>query len=204
MTNDELEEWLSRPTKAAVNTLQKIDGDILILGAGGKMGPTLARMARRATSADRRIMAVSRFSCTTARKNLQQHGVDVLPCDLLNRHAVQHLPDAPNIIFMAGQKFGTSDAPEQTWMINSVLPAIVAERFSQSRIVVFSTGCVYPLTSAATGGSIETDSLTPPGEYALFLYCSRTSFFALLQNPGNAHSAVSAQLRHRPSLRRSA
>ena len=166
MTNNELEEWLSRPTESVVNSLQRIDGDILILGAGGKMGPTLARMARRATSADRRIMAVSRFSSTTARKNLEQHGVDVIPCDLLNRHAVQQLPDAPNIIFMAGQKFGTSDAPEQTWMINSVLPALVAERFSLSRIVVFSTGCVYPLTSAATGGSVETDSLTPPGEYA--------------------------------------
>lgn len=166
MTNDELEEWLSRPTAAVVNALKKIEGDVLILGAGGKMGPTLARMARRATSPDRRILAVSRFSSTKARKDLEQHGVDSISCDLLDRAAVEKLPNAPNIIFMAGQKFGTIDQPEQTWMINSVLPAVVAERFTQSRIVVFSTGCVYPLTSVTTGGSLETDSLTPPGEYA--------------------------------------
>ena len=162
----ELEEWLSRPTEGAIEALRRLDGDVIILGAGGKMGPTLARMARRALPADRKVLAVSRYSSDGARASLEAHGVQTISCDLLDRNAVAKLPDAANVIYMAGHKFGTSDAPELTWMMNSVLPSIVAERYAGSRTVVFSTGCVYSLTSVASGGSTENDPLSPPGEYA--------------------------------------
>ena len=166
MTIEELEEWLSRPTEGVRQTLEQLSGDVLVLGAGGKMGPTLARMARRALPPGREVFAVSRFSSRSARDGLETHGVRVLQCDLLDREAVQRLPEAGNVIFMAGHKFGTKEAPGLTWMMNGVLPSIVAERYRNSRIVVFSTGCVYPLTKVEAGGSTETDSLDPPGEYA--------------------------------------
>lgn len=161
-----LEEWLSRPTDSVRETLGKLKGDLLVLGAAGKMGPTLARMARRALDPLRRVIAVSRFSNPQSKADLDRHGVETISCDLLDRAAVESLPPADNVIFMAGQKFGTSDAPEATWMINAVLPAVVAERFRHSRIVVFSTGCVYALTPSPGPGSLETDALSPPGEYA--------------------------------------
>jgi nucleoside-diphosphate-sugar epimerase len=167
---DELEEALSRPTSGVLETLREMEGDVLILGAGGKMGPTLARMVRRGLDAirqrQRRVIAVSRFSSAAAASRLQLHGVETISCDLMNREAVQSLPDAPNVIFMAGQKFGTSDAPELTWVMNTLVPAIVAERYAKSRIVVFSTGCVYPLMPVESLGAREDDPLTPPGEYA--------------------------------------
>lgn len=162
----ELDEWLSRPTERTIEALRQLDGDLIVLGAGGKMGPTLARMARRSLPADRKVFAVSRYSSSSARAELEAHGVQTISCDMLNREAVAELPDAPNVIYMAGHKFGTSDAPELTWMMNSVLPSIVAERYAGSRTVVFSTGCVYALTSVASGGSKEDDTLAPPGEYA--------------------------------------
>jgi nucleoside-diphosphate-sugar epimerase len=142
----------------------------MVLGAGGKMGPTLARMVRRGLDEighpQRRVIAVSRFSSLSAAEALHQHGVETIVCDLLDQRAVQNLPDAPNVIFMAGQKFGTSEAPELTWVMNTLTPAYVAERFAHSRIVVFSTGCVYPLMPAEGRGAREDDPLTPPGEYA--------------------------------------
>lgn len=162
----ELEEWLSRPTEGAIEALRRLDGDLIVLGAGGKMGPTLSRMARRALPADRKVFAVSRYSSDSARTSLEAHGVQTISCDLLDRHAVAKLPNAANVIYMAGHKFGTSDAPELTWMMNSVLPSIVAERYAGSRTVAFSTGCVYALTSVGSGGSTENDPLSPPGEYA--------------------------------------
>lgn len=169
-SSDDLEEALSRPTKGVLETLSSIEGDVMVLGAGGKMGPTLARMVRRAFDkighTQRRVIAVSRFSSKKAAGALTQHGVETIACDLMDRAAVNALPDVPNIIFMAGQKFGTSDAPELTWVMNTLVPAIVAERFSKSRIVVFSTGCVYPLMPASGRGAREDDPLTPPGEYA--------------------------------------
>jgi nucleoside-diphosphate-sugar epimerase len=133
------------------------------------MGPSLARMARRACDAlgqRRNVFAVSRFSSPKAKQELERHGVRAISCDLLNRDAVRKLPDAPNVIFMAGQKFGTGDVPELTWMMNTVLPAIVAERYARSRVVVFSTGCVYPLAPLDGPGSGEAEPLDPPGEYA--------------------------------------
>jgi nucleoside-diphosphate-sugar epimerase len=142
LTNvNDLEEELSRPRPGVLDTLRNQPGDILLLGAGGKMGPTLARMVRRAFDElgqnERRVIAVSRFTSEREADALERHGVEVLRCDLLDRNAVAALPDAPNVIFMAGQKFGTRDAPERTWVMNTLLPALVAERFADSRIVVF-------------------------------------------------------------------
>lgn len=170
LTLDELEYELSRPTLGVLETLQALDGDVMVLGAGGKMGPTLARMVRRGFDKighkQRRVIAVSRFSSANASQSLRRQGVETIVCDLTDRAAVSALPEVGNIIFMAGQKFGTSEAPELTWVMNTLVPAIVAERFAQSRIVVFSTGCVYPLVAASGPGSREGDALGPPGEYA--------------------------------------
>ncbi|MCA9050867.1 MAG: NAD(P)-dependent oxidoreductase [Planctomycetaceae bacterium] len=163
---DELDEWLSRPTDGVRETLAGLDGDIMVLGAAGKMGPTLARMARRALPNARRVYAVSRFSSAATQETLNRHGVDTIRCDLLDRNAVAQLPDAGNVIFMAGQKFGTADRPDLTWMMNAVVPAIAAERYRNSRIVVFSTGCVYPLVDVSSSGATEELPLNPPGEYA--------------------------------------
>jgi nucleoside-diphosphate-sugar epimerase len=168
-TEDDLEEALSRPTAGVLETLRTLQGDIAVLGAGGKMGPSLARMVRRGCDElgdKRNVFAVSRFSSPEAKRQLEQHGVRALSCDLMNRDAVRRLPEAPNVIFMAGQKFGTADAPELTWVMNTLVPANVAERYSGSRIVVFSTGCVYPLAPLDGPGSREDDVLDPPGEYA--------------------------------------
>ncbi len=161
-----LEDRLSQPPPSLMETMRAIDGDILVLGAGGKMGPTLARMARRACAPSRRVIAISRFSVEGAADDLRAHGIEPIACDLLDRDAVARLPDAPNVIFMAGQKFGTSDSPELTWVMNTLVPAIVAERYTKSRIVVFSTGCVYPLAPVSGPGSHEDDLLGPPGDYA--------------------------------------
>lgn len=168
-TVDQLEESLSRPSVGVLETLRAIRGDVLILGAGGKIGPTLARMVRRGLDEighGRRVIAVSRFSSGDAAVRLRQQGVETIACDLLDRAAVAGLPEAENVIFMAGQKFGTSETPEQTWVMNTVMPGTVAERFPKSRIVVLSTGCVYPLVAAEGPGSREGDALGPPGEYA--------------------------------------
>ena len=165
----ELEEFLSRPTPAVAQTLLQIPGDIIILGAGGKMGPSLTTMIRRAgDSIDdrRRVIAVSRFSSDSAARALEQAGVEIARADLSERDEIARLPDAPNVIYMAGQKFGTRDLPSRTWAVNTLVPAMVAERYASSRIVAFSTGNVYALSPAGSGGSRESDPLTPLGEYA--------------------------------------
>jgi nucleoside-diphosphate-sugar epimerase len=167
---DALDDELSRPTAGAMATLRRIDGDILVLGAGGKMGPTLARMARRGLdeigATDRKVIAVSRFSSPEAAAGLEAHGITTVSCDLLDREAVARLPDAANVIFMAGHKFGTADAPDLTWAMNTLVPAHAAERYRRARTVVFSTACVYPLTPVGGPGSHEDDPLGPPGDYA--------------------------------------
>lgn len=167
-TEPALEDWLSQPTAAAVETCRRLQGGILLLGVGGKMGLSLARMVRRASDlagVRRRVIGVSRFSSARAAESLREAGVEAIACDLSDREAVSRLPDAPNVIFMAGQKFGTSEAPELTWVANTLVPAIVAERYAASRIVVFSTACVYSLTSIENACD-ETAPLNPPGEYA--------------------------------------
>lgn len=167
--DDELEELLSRPTSAVVETLRHTPGDVIVLGAGGKMGPSLSSMLRRAANEvrdGREIIAVSRFSSDAAARRLEDVGVRVVRADLGDRTAVYDLPDAPNVVYMAGQKFGTRDLPSLTWAVNTLVPAMVAERFASSRIVAFSTGNVYPMSPVDGPGSRETDPLTPVGEYA--------------------------------------
>jgi nucleoside-diphosphate-sugar epimerase len=161
----ELEERLSQPSDALTASLAAVPGAILVLGAGGKMGPSLARMARRADPS-RRVIAVSRWSNRAAAEALEAHGVETGGADLLAPRELAALPDAPNVVFMAGQKFGTTGAPTATWAMNAAVPAFVAERFAGTRTVVFSTGNVYPLTPPARGGSRETDPPAPVGEYA--------------------------------------
>jgi nucleoside-diphosphate-sugar epimerase len=160
-----LEERLSRPDDDLVADLARLDGDILVLGAGGKMGPTLARMAKRAAP-EKTVCAVARFSDPTLEEKLQAQGVETIRADLLERDQIAGLPRVPNVVFMAGQKFGTSGAPSQTWAMNTLLPALVAESMAGSRIVAFSTGCVYPFVPVDSGGATEDMPLTPPGEYA--------------------------------------
>jgi nucleoside-diphosphate-sugar epimerase len=168
-SEQELEERLSRPTQGVIDTLTRRSGDIIVLGAGGKMGPTLSMMARRALDAigrADRVMAVSRFSSTAVVERLESAGVEIVRCDLTSRDAVWSLPDAPNVIFMVGQKFGTADSPSLTWVANTVVPAICAGRYRRSRIVAFSTGNVYPLVSAGGEGATEETPLATVGEYA--------------------------------------
>jgi len=161
-----LEELMSRPSPALVRDLATVPGDILVLGVGGKMGPTLARMAKRADPA-RRVIGVARFSEPGLRESLQAHGVECIAADLLSRDALAALPDAPNVVFMAGRKFGSTGSEWLTWAMNAHVPALVAERYARSRIVAFSTACVYPFVSTAGPGASEGMPPTAPsGEYA--------------------------------------
>jgi len=166
MTEEELDDALSAPRQETEAALDTCPGDVVILGAGGKMGPTLSRMARRAARDSRRVIAVSRWSSADARERLESVGVETLSCDLMDRDAVAELPEASNVIFMAGQKFGTTGAPDVTWGMNTLVPAFCAARYRDARIVAFSTGNVYALTPVESGGSRETDALAPIGEYA--------------------------------------
>jgi nucleoside-diphosphate-sugar epimerase len=167
---DQLDDLLSEPTPLAVETLARLDGDLLFLGVGGKMGPTLARMARRATDAAgarRRVIGAARFSNPEHEAWLRRHGVETVRCDLLDPAQVERLPDAANVVFMTGMKFGSTGQEALTWAMNCHLPALAAQRFRRSHIVAFSTGNVYGLTPVALGGSRETDALNPTGEYAM-------------------------------------
>jgi nucleoside-diphosphate-sugar epimerase len=166
MTEAELDDLLSTPRADTSAALAACPGDVVILGAGGKMGPTLARMVRRAAADDRRVIAISRWSSRDAERSLNQADVETIACDLLDREAVAQLPHAPNVIFMAGQKFGTTGAPAMTWAMNVLVPDYCAEHYRDARIVAFSTGNVYPLTALDAGGSRETDTPAPVGEYA--------------------------------------
>jgi len=166
MTEHELDDLLSAPRAETMAALEACPGDIIILGAGGKMGPTLARMAVRARGDSRRVIAVSRWSSAAARHALNAAGVETIRCDLLDPQSVARLPDAANVIFMAGQKFGTAEAPAMTWAMNTIVPAHCAHRYRDSRIVAFTTGNVYSLTPIERGGSREDDTPGPVGEYA--------------------------------------
>lgn len=167
---DDLEDRLSEPTAELIETFRQIEGDILILGAAGKMGPTLARMARRAADAagtPRRILGVARFTDDRSRACLTDAGVETIRCDLLEDGALARLPVAPNVVYLAGMKFGASASAAQTWAVNAFLPGLVARRFAKSRIVALSTGNVYGLVPVAGGGSVEIDAPNPTGEYAM-------------------------------------
>jgi len=161
-----LDDFMSSPSPELVRDLERIPGDILILGVGGKMGPTLARMAKRAAPS-KRVVAVARFSSPGLREELEEKGIETIACDLLDADAVNQLPRLENVIFMAGFKFGAQADPGQTWAMNVEVPALVARTFKDSRIVAFSTGCVYPFATVNEGGSTEDVAPNPPGEYAI-------------------------------------
>jgi nucleoside-diphosphate-sugar epimerase len=161
-----LEEVMTAPSPALIEDLAGLEGDILVLGVGGKMGPTLARLAKRAAP-KKRVIGVARFSDAAARTALEAHGVECLRADLLDRGAVEALPDAPNVVFMAGRKFGSTGREDLTWATNVLVPAHVAARYAVSRLVAFSTACVYPYVPVSAGGADESTPTTPPpGEYA--------------------------------------
>lgn len=161
-----LDVALSMPDDATRSALTACGGDIVVLGAGGKMGPTLARMARLAAAPTQRVIAVSRFSDSLVREQLAAAGVEMVTADLSNPRDVAALPDAPNVLWMAGQKFGTTGDPVGTWTQNVVSSVLAAERYAGARIVCFSTGNVYGRTPVGSGGSREVDPLVPDGEYA--------------------------------------
>jgi nucleoside-diphosphate-sugar epimerase len=160
-----LDDLLCRPSQALIDDLDKVEGDIVILGVAGKMGPTLAGLAKAALPA-RRIIGVARFSDASVKTWLQARGIETLNCDLLDETALRGLPKAPNIIFMAGRKFGAEGDLSLTWAMNAHVPALVAQAFPQSRIVAFSTGCVYPFVPVDGRGADENLPPNPPGEYA--------------------------------------
>jgi len=160
-----LEELLSEPRAATRETLRAISGDIAILGAGGKMGPTLAMMLRKAAP-DREIYAVSRFGDQRVRACIEGCRVRIVEADLLDESVYDRLPDVPNIFYLAGMKFGASGNQPLTWAMNAYMPALVARRFNRARIVALSTGNVYPFTDLQSGGPREQDTPGPVGEYA--------------------------------------
>ncbi|HXF26247.1 MAG TPA: NAD(P)-dependent oxidoreductase [Bryobacteraceae bacterium] len=168
-TEEDLDERLSRPTEADSAALAAMEGDLLLLGAGGKMGPSLARLARRSAGKagiSKRIIAVARFTNNHLIAQLESSGIETLSCDLLDPGILAALPDAPNVVFMAARKFGTTGAEHLTWAMNTYLPGLVAERYRESRIVTFSTGNVYGLSPAEHGGAVESTPVAPDGEYA--------------------------------------
>lgn len=178
-TVEQLEEHLSRPTDQVVQMFEQLPGDLIVLGAGGKMGPTLARMARRAADqakSPRRVLAVSRFNQAAERAKLESWGIQTLAGDLLDERFVASLPEAALVVFMAGMKFGATGNESLTWAMNTLLPAGVCRRYASSRIAVFSTGNVYGLTPVVLGGSVETDRPDPQGEYAMSCLGRERSF----------------------------
>jgi nucleoside-diphosphate-sugar epimerase len=165
----ELEARLSAPTAEVCDLMGRLEGDLLLLGVGGKMGPTIAKMAKRAIVAAgvrKRVIGVSRFSSGGLQRELEAAGIETIAADLLADDALDSLPDAANVLYLVGMKFGTTGAEAMTWAMNALLPGLVARRYRGSRIVALSTGNVYPLTDVATGGPTEEHPVGPIGEYA--------------------------------------
>jgi hypothetical protein len=191
---EELEDRLSEPREETIAALRDCPGDVLVLGAGGKMGPTLARMVERAArvadgSIRRKVFAVSRFSHEPAKIALGFAGVKTIRANLLDLDQVAALPDAPNVVFMAGQKFGTKDSPAKTWMLNGAVPAVCAQRYKSSRIVAFSTGNVYPMMPVSSGGATEATARKPVGDYAASCV-AREDVFTLAAKAWNTRVAI--------------
>jgi len=169
-TEQQLEDRLSEPSVSDARAMAVLEGDILILGVGGKMGPSLARRARRAcevAGVKKRIIGVARFSTPGTRDLLESNGVETIQADLLDPQALAALPDAANVIFMTGRKFGSTGSEHLTWAMNVFQPGTAADRFRQSRIVAFSSGNVYPLMPVLQGGATESTPPAPVGEYAI-------------------------------------
>lgn len=178
-TEEKLNEMLTEPSQALIDDMKKIQGDITVLGAGGKMGPTLCILAKKAiekAGVNKRVTAVSRFSDPIAAELLRENGVETISCDLLNTEELNALPETENIIYMAGRKFGTDGSEWKTWAMNATLPAFVAEKFRSSSIVVFSSGNIYPLVPLSQGGCAETDKVGPVGEYTMSCLARERAF----------------------------
>ncbi len=167
---EQLDDLLSEPTAAAVDALARLPGDLVILGVAGKMGPTLARMARRTSDragVQRRVIGVARFTDAALETRLQRWGIETIRCDLLDPAQLARLPEVPNVIFMTGMKFGSSGNEALTWAMNCWLPGTVCQKFRHARIAAFSTGNAYGLSPVALGGSLESDPLNAVGDYAM-------------------------------------
>lgn len=163
---DHVEDVMTTPSAALIADLERISGDLIILGVGGKIGPTLARLAKRAAPG-KRVVGVARFSEKGLREQLTGWGIECIAADLLDRAQIEKLPKLPNVVFMAGRKFGSAGAEDLTWAMNSHVPALVAEAFAGSRIVAYSSGCVYPYVEVKGGGATEAaPAIPPPGIYA--------------------------------------
>lgn len=180
MWNEEkLNELLTTPSQALIDDMKKIEGDIMVLGAGGKMGPTLCVLAKNAAKAagvDKKIYAVSRGSDKIATELMQSNGIEVIAADLLDKEKLYALPDVENVIYMAGKKFGTDGNEWQTWAMNATLPAFVADKFKKSNIVVFSSGNIYPIVPLHSCGCTEEDHPLPNGEYGMSTLARERAF----------------------------
>jgi len=169
VNEQQLEELLSRPTAEVVDLFKTLEGDIIFLGIAGKIGPSIARMAKRAcdeAGVSKRLIGVSRFSNKQEKSLIESFGIETIAGDLLDSEFVKSLPLVKNVIFLAGMKFGSEGNLSLTWAMNTYVPAMVAEHYKDSRIVAFSTGCVYPLVPVESGGSLENDRPVAIGEYA--------------------------------------
>jgi len=167
---EQLEELLSRPTPEVVETMRRLEGDLIVLGVGGKIGPTLARMARRASDAagiNRRIIGVARFSSPELPRRLESWGIETIRCDLLDRQKLNSLPESPNVLYLAAMKFGSTGQEAMTWAMNAYLPGMVCEKCRSSRIVAYSTGNVYAMAPVGRGGAAEDSAIGPIGDYAM-------------------------------------
>jgi nucleoside-diphosphate-sugar epimerase len=168
-TAEEIDNLMSKPTVEVIETFKKIDGDLIVLGCAGKMGPTLIKLAKNSidkSQTKKKVIGVDRFIPDDIRKNLASTGIELIQCNMLNKEECNKLPDVKNVIYMAGMKFGTTENISLTWALNSHLPTIVAEKYKNSRIVVFSTGNIYHLTPIKFGGATEKDPVNPYGDYA--------------------------------------
>lgn len=178
-TEEKLDQLLTSPSDTLVADIQKIKGDIMVLGAGGKMGPTLCLLAKKAiekAGIQKKVTAVSRFSDPIATKLLEKNGIEIISADLLDINQLNSLPETENIIYMAGRKFGTNGNEWQTWAMNATLPAFVAHKFRKSNVLVFSSGNIYPLVPLSSGGCSEEDSVNPCGEYAMSCLARERAF----------------------------
>jgi len=167
---EELDEFMSLPSKQLIDFQKELEGDVVILGIGGKIGVQLAMTLKNASAiagVSRRIIGVSRFSDKSKKKKLEELGIETITCDLSDPKAVKNLPEAKNVVFMVGRKFGTSGSEELTWAMNTLVPDYVSRKYAQSNIVAYSTGNVYGLVPVASGGSVENDMVNPEGEYAI-------------------------------------
>lgn len=178
-TEEKLNELLTTPSEKLIEDIKKIQGDIMVLGAGGKMGPTLCILAKNAikkAGIEKRVIAVSRGSDKIATKLMNDNDIEVIAMDLLDKDKLYSLPEVENIIYMAGRKFGTDGNEWQTWAMNSTLPAFVADKFKKSRIVVFSSGNIYPIVKLSEGGCRENDKIGPIGEYTMSCLARERAF----------------------------